>query len=144
MPKADLKTKPTKSSVAGFLSKVDAKRRQDCEAIVDILRRASGAEPEMWGPSIIGFGRFHYKSASGREGDWMILGFSPRKSDLTLYGLGVNTSPDLFARLGKHTTGKGCLYIKKLEDVDPAVLRELAEQAVGRVDAQRVDKPKRK
>ena len=119
MAKAKLKTTPNRKSVAGFLAKVDKARRQDCQAIVELMRAATSAEPEMWGPSIVGFGRFQYKSGSGREGQWMVTGFSPRKNDLTLYIMpGVDAFPDLLPRLGKYKNGKSCLYIKRLDDVD--------------------------
>jgi hypothetical protein len=140
-PKAKLKTAPTARSVSGFLSKVPKDRRADCETIVALMKNATGAEPEMWGPSIIGFGRYHYQYASGRAGDWMVTGFSPRKSDLTLYLMpGADAFPELIARLGKHTTGKSCLYIKRLADVDVNVLRELVQQSVDRMADRRTDK----
>jgi len=129
---AELKTKETRASVAGFLDKIeDESRRLDCQALVKMMKRASGAEPKMWGASIIGFGSCHLKYASGRELDWFPIGFASRKQDLTLFGLlGEDGSDALIERLGKHTRGKGCLYIKRLADVDRSVLRRLIERAV--------------
>ena len=129
---AELKTKETKASVTAFLNKIpDQARRDDCFALAEIMRAVTKEEPRMWGSSIVGFGRYHYKGKSGREGEWMITGFSPRKSDLTLYLMsGFDEFPDLMKRLGKHKTGKSCLYIKKLADVDLSVLRQLVKQSV--------------
>ena len=111
---AELKTKPTKDSVKKFLSQIqDEKRRKDCEIIVKMMSDVTGAKPVMWGSSIVGFGRYRYKYESGREGEWMITGFSPRKNDLTLYLIGCAYAfPKLIERLGKYKTGKSCLYIK--------------------------------
>jgi hypothetical protein len=131
MAKAELKTKATEVSVADFIAAVpDARRREEAVAIDAMHRRVTGLEPKMWGPSIIGFGSYHYKYDSGREGTMCRAGFSPRKPALTLYLMGnycdrQAEADDLFARLGKHTTGKSCLYIKKLADVDLAVLERL-------------------
>ena len=124
---AELKTKRTGTSVDAFLAGVtDTGRRQDCLALLGIMKRATGAEPEMWGSSVVGFGRYHYRYASGREGDWFLTGFSPRKRDLTLYIMaGFERYEDLLARLGRYRTGKGCLYVKRLSDVDLGVLEEL-------------------
>ncbi len=129
---AELKTKETTESVSAFLNKItDEDRRRDCLAVVDIMRAVTKEEPRMWGPSIVGFGRYHYKYESGREGDWMIVGFSPRKGDLTLYVGGVfDKFPDLMKNLGKYKTGKGCLYIKKVTDVDVKILRKLVTESV--------------
>jgi len=129
---SELKTKPNDGSVDAFLSGIaDEKVRQDCSAILEIMQQASGAEPKMWGDSVIGFGSYHYKYASGREGDWFVTGFSPRKQNLTLYIMsGFDQYDELMSRLGKHKTGKSCLYIKKLEDIDLPVLRELVAQSV--------------
>lgn len=99
--------------------------------LLRIMKQATGAEPAMWGPSIVGYGRYHYKYASGREGDWFVAGFSPRKRDLTLYIVaGFERYEALMAKLGKHTTGKSCLYIKRLADVDLTVLEELIASSV--------------
>lgn len=128
----ELKTQPTDQSVEAFLNNVeDERRRQDCFTVLEIMRDVTGAEPKMWGNSIVGFGEYHYTYASGREGDWMLTGFSPRKQNLTLYIMaGFDAYDDLLQRLGKHKTGKSCLYIKKLADVDLDVLRTLVQQSV--------------
>jgi hypothetical protein len=130
---AELKTKKTDESVEAFLAGVaDEGRRRDCRAILEMMQEATGAEPKMWGDSMVGFGDRRYTYASGRQGDWFLTGFSPRKQNLTLYlnlGSGWEENSDLLARLGKHTLGKGCLYIKRLSDVDPAVLRELIRRS---------------
>jgi hypothetical protein len=129
---AELKTKKTDQSVEAFLNSVsDDKKRQDSFAILEMMKEASGEQPTMWGESIVGFGSYHYKYASGREGDWFLTGFSPRKQNLTLYLMsGFEMFGDLLSKLGKHKTGVGCLYINKLEDVDQAVLKELIAQSV--------------
>ena len=129
---AELKTKQTDASVEAFLDSIaDETRREDCRTIARIMKKAARAEPKMWGASIVGFGSYHYKYASGREGDWFPIGFSPRKNDLTLYLMsGFARFPSLMSRLGKHKTGKGCLYIKRLSDIDLKVLEELIRQAV--------------
>ena len=126
------KTKPTTASVAAYLGAVaDSTRRLDAKALVQLMRRASGEKPAMWGPSIVGFGSYHYKYDSGREGDMPLIGFSSRKSALVLYGLlGNSRAESLLAKLGKHTTGKGCLYIKTLADVDQTVLGTLMRNAI--------------
>jgi len=131
--KADLKTKAGAASVAEFLAGLDsAQRREDCAALDAMHRKISGCEPTMWGPSIVGYGHYTYKYDSGREGTMCRGGFSPRKAALTVYLMGnycdhQGEADDLFARLGKHTTGKSCLYIKKLADVDLDVLERLVE-----------------
>jgi hypothetical protein len=129
---AELKTKRTDESVEQFLNTVaDPKRRQDCFTILEIMKQATGAEPKMWGSSIVGLGRYHYKYASGRENDWFQAGFSPRKDNLTLYLMsGYEQFGDLLKKLGKHKLGKGCLYIKKIDDIDLPTLKELVEQSV--------------
>ncbi len=129
---AENKTKPTEASVAEFVDAVaDPTRRADAEVLVELMQRASGEEPKMWGPSIIGFGSHHYVYESGREGDMPIVGFSPRKAATVLYlALGRGDSEALLEKLGKHTTGKGCLYIKKLADVDLMVLERLIAESV--------------
>ncbi|MEP6920442.1 MAG: DUF1801 domain-containing protein [bacterium] len=132
IPVAEAKTKRTENSVADFISRVtDEQRRKDCLAVVKIMKEATGKEPKMWGRSIVGFGSYTYRYQSGREGEWPIIGFSPRKSDLTLYIMpGVETFAPLLAKLGKHKTGKSCLYIKKLDDVDLTVLKKMIGQSV--------------
>ena len=130
---AELKTTPNDANVQAFLDGVeDEKKRQDAYAILELMKEVSGEPPKMWGPSIVGFGAYHYKYDSGREGDWFLTGFSPRKQNLTLYIMaGFSRYDDLMGRLGKYKTGKSCLYIKKLEDVDQGVLKELVEESVG-------------
>jgi hypothetical protein len=131
---AEPKTKRNDQSVTAFLDQVeDEKRRADGYTILEMMRKISGAEPQMWGDSIIGFSSYHYKYASGREGDWPQIAFSPRKQNLTIY-LGPcigEHHAELLARLGKHKVGKSCLYINRLSDVDPAVLTELITQSLG-------------
>jgi len=124
---AEAKTKPTSESVEKFLNKVsDEERRADCFAVAKIMEEISGEKPKMWGPSIVGFGSYHYKYASGHEGDWPMMGFSPRKKDLTLYIMrGFEKHAELMERLGKHSTGKSCLYIKRLSDVHIPTLKKL-------------------
>lgn len=128
---ADQKTKPTEVSVDSFIDSVpDEQRRNDSRVVLEMMRRITGEEPTMWGPTMVGFGSYHYKYESGREGDSFITGFSPRKNALTLYIMpGFERYDDLMSRLGKYKTGKSCLYLKKLSDVDPYVLEELVEQS---------------
>ena len=122
---AELKTKPTQASVKEFLNQIpDKERRDDCIAVAKIMEEVSGDKPKMWGPSIVGFGSVHYVYDSGREGDMPVLGFSPRKPALVLYGV-ARTAEAMLPKLGKCTTGKGCLYIKKLADVDQKVLEKM-------------------
>ena len=130
---AELKTKKNEASVTKFLDGVKGeKKRQDSYTILKLMQQITKAEPKMWGTSIIGFGSYHYKYASGREGDWFVTGFSPRKQNLTLYIMsGFSKYPDLLKKLGKFKTSKGCLYIKKIEDIDIATLKELIKQSVG-------------
>ncbi|MEW5987493.1 MAG: DUF1801 domain-containing protein [Chloroflexota bacterium] len=134
---AELKTKLTEQSVEAFLNTVaDERKRQDCYTILELMREATGAEPKMWGDSIVGFGRYHYKYASGREGDWFLAGFSPRKQNLTLYIMGgFDTYEELMVQLGKYTTGKSCLYVKRLADVNLQVLQELVRQSAAHVSS---------
>jgi hypothetical protein len=128
---AEIKTKVNEASVEGFLnSVVDEQKRKDSFEIIKMMQQATKEEPKMWGPAIIGFGSYHYKYESGREGDMPIIGFSPRKQNLTLYvGLGDDSENPLLKKLGKHTTGKVCLYIKKLADVDRTVLQQLINES---------------
>jgi hypothetical protein len=132
---AELKTKPTGASVADFIASVaDDQRRKDSETMVALMQEVTGQPPEMWGDSIVGFGRYHYRYESGRTGEWMVTAFSPRKESLTLYIMsGFDELAGLMARLGKHKTGKGCLYIKRLSDVDMGVLREMLERSVAKL-----------
>lgn len=129
---ADNKTKPTKVSVAEFIDSLpDPSKRADAKALVKLMQKAAGEKPTMWGPSIIGFGSHHYVYDSGREGDMPLISFAPRKAATVLYGMtGFDGSEAFMAKLGKHTTGKGCLYIKKLSDVDQKVLETMAAKAV--------------
>jgi len=129
---AELKTKPTEASVKEFLNQIpDKQRRDDCFTIAKLMEEVTGAKPKMWGPSIVGFGTFHYKYESGREGDWLVTGFSPRKNDLTLYlMMGFAQHRELMAQLGKHKTSKSCLYIKRLDDVHVPTLKKLIKESV--------------
>lgn len=130
---AELKTKENNASVEKFLHAVkDEEKRRDCFEILKMMKQATKAEPKMWGSSIIGFGTYRLKYPSGRELDWMMIGFSPRKQNITLYGLGISSKKQesLLKKLGTHSTGKGCLYIKKLKDVDTKVLKELVNGSV--------------
>jgi hypothetical protein len=124
---AEMKTKPTEVSVDAFLDKVtDDKTRKDCDILINLMEKVTGEKPVMWGSSIVGFGKYHYKYNSGHEGEICLTGFSPRKGNLSLYVLaGVEGQNDLLAKLGKYKAGKGCLYIKKLDDVDINVLETL-------------------
>ena len=135
MAKAELKTKPNELSVEEFLKGIeDEKRRADAFQLLGIFERVTGEEPKMWGPSIIGFGSRLLKYESGRELDWMITGFSPRKANLTLYIMnGFAKYDEHLKRLGKHKTGVSCLYIKRLSDADPDVLEDLIRDSVAYV-----------
>ena len=129
---AQNQTQPTKLSVAAFIDALtDETRKADAKVLIKLMQGATGEKPAMWGPSIIGFGSRHYKYESGREGDTPIVGFSPRKAATVLYStIGFSGSDAFLARLGKHSTGKGCLYIKKLADVDQKVLAEMVVKSV--------------
>ena len=129
------KTKKNEASVEGFLKSVgNEKRREDSFVVLDLMKEVTGEEPTMWGTSIVGFGSYHYKGASGREGDWMKVGFSPRKQSMTLYIMdGFGSYDSILKDLGKYKTGKSCLYINKMEDVDQSVLRELVKQSFASV-----------
>lgn len=129
---ADLKTKKNQASVQQFLASVEnEKRRKDAQVVLKLMREIMGEKPAMWGPSIVGFGSYHYRYESGREGDWLLTGFSPRKRALTLYIMdGFDGHDDLMSKLGKYKTGKSCLYVKSLEDIDVEVLRELVTESV--------------
>ena len=135
MAKTELKTKVNNASVTDFLNSVaDERIRKDCFEILKIMKQVTKEEPKMWGATIVGFGSYHYKGKSGREGDWMLTGFSPRKQNLTLYLMGgFDTHTALLKKLGKFTTSVGCLYIKKLDDVDKKVLKELVQSSVKRI-----------
>ena len=132
---AELKTKPNDDGVDAFIDSVPEPVRSDCRELVALMQAATGAPPVMWGSSIVGFGDVHYRYASGREGDWFAVGFSPRKKNLTLYLTdGIDKHAEHLERLGPHTTGKGCLYIKRLDDVDREVLDVLIREAAHRAD----------
>ena len=135
------KTQPTQQPVAEFLAGVaDPQRRADCQTVVRMMKQASGRDPVMWGTSIVGFGTYRYVYASGRTGDWPVIGFSPRKNDLTLYLMsGFEGHDALMAKLGKHKTGKSCLYLKRLADVDLPTLQVLMDESVKAMAPQRVD-----
>jgi hypothetical protein len=127
---AELKTKPTDNSVESYLNNItEENRRQDAMAIINLLKEVTESEPVMWGEKIVGFGDFHYKSASGREGDWFKAGFAVAKANITIYLMahGLEKYEELFQRLGKHKTGKGCIYIKRMEDINPNVLKEIVK-----------------
>jgi len=132
---AESETKPNEQSVEAFLSGVeDEKKRQDCFTILEIMKQITKSEPKMWGTSIVGFGTYHFKYASGREGDWFLSGFSPRKQKLTLYIMaGFSQYAELVGKLGKFKTGKSCLHINRIEDVDMPTLKELITQSVAYV-----------
>jgi hypothetical protein len=129
---AELKTKPNDADVNAFLAAVpDERKRNDSLALLELFTAVTGASPKMWGDSIVGFGDYRYAYKSGREGDWFVAGFSPRKQNLTLYSVGgFESHSELLAKLGKHKLGKGCLYINRLQDVDQAVLRQLLTATV--------------
>ena len=132
MAKAEIKTKETEASVEDFFAEIaDEKIREDCRQIAALMEKATGAKPKMWGASIVGFGNRHIKSPSGREVDWMEIGFAPRKANLTLYlNIGEGWDEDLLSKIGKHKLGMGCLYFKRLSDVDEEVLEKLIEESV--------------
>jgi hypothetical protein len=129
---AELKTKLTDASVTDYLNAIENDQvRQDCFTILEIMQDATKAKPQMWGDSIVGFGTYHYVYASGREGDWMLTGFAPRKKNITLYIMsGFEQYEGLLSRLGKFSRSKACLYIKRLSDIDMPVLKELVQASV--------------
>lgn len=128
---ADRKTKPTNASADDVIAAVtDERRRADAQQALALMREVTGVEPVVWGPSMIGFGTMPYTTADGKEREWFRVGLAPRKASLTLYGLTFyGSNEDLLERLGKHSLGKGCVYIKRLSDVDEGVLRELVERS---------------
>jgi len=132
---AELKTQRNENSVKDFLNQIaDEKKRQDAFTVLALMQEVTKAEPKMWGASIIGFGSYHYKYASGREGDWFVAGFSPRKQNLTLYIMsGFDEYGKLLQKLGKHKTSKACLYINRLSDISLPTLRELVKLSVEHV-----------
>ena len=129
---AQNKTQPTQKSVQEFIDQVDdEQKRADSQELLSMMSKATGEEATLWGPSLIGFGRYRYKYASGREGEFFLTGFSPRKQAMSVYIMpGFDFATDLMERLGKYKTGKSCLYIKKLDDVDRDVLTQLVEKSV--------------
>ena len=134
---SDLKTRPTASSVDGFIDEVDDQhKRADCRILAELMAEITGAEGVMWGSSIVGFGSYHYRYASGREGDFFEAGFSPRKRALTIYVMaGFAEYEDLLSKLGKCSTGKSCLYVKRLADIDLDALREMLNRSVAYIRA---------
>lgn len=129
--KNENKTKPTTSSVTAYLEAVDhPTRKKDAKTALALFKKVTGKKPEMWGGSIIGFGRYHYKYESGREGDWMIVGFSPRKANMVMYVMGSIPEDDpLRDKLGKYKTGRGCLYVNKFEDIDLKILEKIVSKS---------------
>lgn len=129
---SELKTQPHDGSVEAFLDGIEHEgRREDCRAVAQLMREVTGEDPVLWGPSIVGFGSYHYRYGSGREGDWFLTGFAPRKTALTLYIMaGFPRFDELMERLGRYRTGKSCLYVNRLDDVDLDVLRELVTRSV--------------
>ena len=138
---AELKTQATGASVSKFVNAIkDEQRRKDCKAVAAMMRKATGASPKMWGPSIVGFGRFHYTRRSKEKFEWFQCGFSPRTSALTLYLMGgYPKDATSVKKLGKFKTGGGCLYIKRLEDVHEPTLRSFIAQSVKRIKARQID-----
>ncbi len=139
---SEAKTQPTDEDPRAFLDRVEnAQRRADCHTVLAMMENAAGVPPVMWGPAIVGFGRYRYTYASGRTGDWPIIGFSPRKNDLTLYlSSDYDGHAELMARLGKYKVSKACLYLKRLSDVDLAVLETLIRKTVEIMTPRRVDR----
>ena len=136
---SELKTRPTTASVSDFLALQPDARRVDCEAVAAMMEAATGERAEMWGAAIVGFGRYAYTNSTKKTYEWPLVGFSPRKNDLTLYIMpGFEGFADLIAKLGKHKTGKSCLYLKTLAEVDPKVLRQLIEGSVKAMEPQRI------
>jgi hypothetical protein len=131
MAKAELKTKETEANIDDFIESIESEAvRDDCCKLIELMKKATDAEPKMWGANIVGFGYRRLKYASGRELDWMQIAFSPRKANITLYlNLGEGWDTNLLSNLGKHKTGKGCLYVKSLKDVNLEVLDELIKKS---------------
>jgi hypothetical protein len=137
---AELKTKKTGASVSAFLNGLaDPEQREDARRVLALMKKVTGLPPRMWGPSIVGFGSYRYRYPSGREAEWFLTGFSPRKGNLTFYLMpGIDRYRAILKGLGKHKTGKGCLYVKRLDDVDLGTLRKLVKTSVA--DAKNADK----
>ncbi|MEY3398210.1 MAG: hypothetical protein RL220_804 [Bacteroidota bacterium] len=129
---AELKTKPGDQSVQEFIQSVDnLQRRTDAELLLHLFNEVTGLDPVMWGPAIVGYGTYHYKYDSGREGDWMITGFSPRKQNMSVYIMdGFDAHASLLEKLGKYKTGSSCLYVNRLTDIDLAVLKKIIAASV--------------
>lgn len=134
---AEPKTKPTEESVKDFLNRIpEAERREDCFVVAKIMEEITGDKPKMWGPSMVGFGTYRYKYASGREGDWPVAAFSPRKKDLTVYlMMGFQKHDELMKKLGKHSSAKSCLYIKRLSDIHVPTLKKLIKTSIKELEA---------
>lgn len=128
---SDLKTQPNDQNIENFLDEIeDEQKRADCFELLDLMTEITGETPKMWGKSIVGFGSYHYKYDSGREGDWFLTGFSPRKQNLTIYIMaGFEKYEDTMSRLGKYKTGSSCLYVKKLSDIDTEQLKVLVKKS---------------
>jgi hypothetical protein len=128
---AELKTRENDGDVISFLNKIEnEQRRRDCFELLEFLTEITGEKPKMWGPGIVGFGNYHYKYESGREGDWFLIGFSPRKQNLTIYIMsGFKILEDIMHDLGKYKTGSSCLYVKKLSDIDKGKFKLLVERS---------------
>src|SRR5688572_22699031 len=142
---AELKTKPTQASVKEFLNQIpDKERRDDCFAVAKMMEEITGDKPKMWGPSIVGFGTYRYKYESGREGDWPIAAFSPRKKDLTVYIMVgfFEQHPELMKQLGKHSTGKSCLYIKRLSDIHIPTLKKMIKTSIKQLQDYKISRAK--
>ena len=130
MTKAKLKTKPTIKSVTAFISNVENEtRKSDAKVLLAMMKKITGEKPKMWGPTIIGFGQYHYKYESGREGDMLAVGFSPRKANMVLYVLGSLGDEPLLNKLGKYKRGKSCLYVNKLDGVDMKILEKIVKKS---------------
>ena len=129
---AENKTKPTQLKVSDFISGIEDKvKRDDCRELMKLMAKVTGNRAKMWGSAIVGYGKYHYKYESGREGDFFLTGFSPRKQALSIYIVsGFSINPELMEKLGKYKTGKSCLYVKKLDDVDRSVLAQLVKESV--------------
>ena len=129
---AENKTQPTQLKVSEFINSIEDKvKRADCRELMKLMSETTGNRAKMWGTSIVGYGKYHYKYASGREGDFFLTGFSPRKQALTIYIVsGFSINPKLMEKLGKYKTGKSCLYVKKLDDVDRSALAQLVKESV--------------
>lgn len=142
----ETKTRPTDVDVASFLAGVpDASRRADCQALAELMSRATGCAPTMWGSSIVGFDRYRYRYASGHEGDCCVVGFSPRKADISVYlmaGFDSDPARGLLARLGRHRLGKACLYIRRLSDVEPSILEDLVRDATAQIKRRHPEDPR--